>query len=271
MIICTGQVLWQDAIGVWIPGAPAPMATFGSLIVVLMLVLNQLSIGRWRFLHGVGRSPWLSVSAGTALAYVFVYLLPKLALSQQKLDGSMWVGAYGFWRNHLYLIALVGLVIYYCLDTLARRAVRQSQHQPRRGSLLLIVGVYGLYYLQLGYLVADVPRPGVGAYALIAGVLSLHLMGINHGLRDLHPARYESMLRWIYAGATLGGWLVGIFTTLPLATISILSAFIAGGIIYAALREELPSHQAANLVPFVSGVSLTTLAILGLQLLQNRV
>jgi len=66
-----------------------PMALLGSLFVVLVLMLNQLTIGRWHFLHGSARSPWLSVSAGTAIAYVFVYLLPKLALSQQKLDGSL--------------------------------------------------------------------------------------------------------------------------------------------------------------------------------------
>jgi len=252
-------------------GLSLPMATFGSLAVVLLLALNQLSIGRWHFLHGRDRSPWLSVSAGTALAYVFVHLLPKLALSQQKLDGALWVGVYGFWRNHLYLIALGGLVMYYCLDTLARRSVRRRQlgHQPRRGSLILIVGVYGLYYLQLGYLVADVPRPGIGAYLLIAGVLSVHLMGINHGLRDLQPARYDSLLRWVYAGTLLGGWLAGVLTELKLETISILSAFIAGGIIYAAMREELPAHDSARLVPFVLGVVVTTLAILGLQWLQT--
>jgi len=39
---------------------------------------------------------------------------------------------------------------------------------------------------------------------------------------------------------------------------------------YAALREELPSHESARLVPFVLGVSLTTLAILCLQLLPAR-
>jgi zinc transporter ZupT len=248
------------------------MATFGSLGVVLLLALNQLTIGRWRFLHGGERSPWLSASAGTALAYVFVHLLPKLALSQQKLDGALWTGAYGFWRNHLYLVALVGLVMYYCLDTMARRSVQRRElgQQTRRGSLILVVGVYGLYYLQLGYLVADVPRPGIAAYLLIAAVLSVHLMGINHGLRDLQPARYDSLLRWLYAGALLCGWLVGAVTELRFATISILSAFIAGAIIYAALREELPAHASARLVPFVLGAAVTTLAILGLHSLQMR-
>lgn len=253
-------------------GTALQIATFGSLLVVLALVLNQLTIGRWRFLQGAERSPWLSVSAGTALAYVFVHLLPKLALSQQKLDGSLWTGFYGFWRNHLYLIALVGLVMYYCLDTLARRSIQRRElgEQTHRGSLILIVGVYGLYYLQLGYLVADVPRPGIAAYLLIAAVLFVHLMGINHGLRDLQPARYDALLRWLYAGATLCGWVAGVVTELQLATISILSAFIAGGIIYAAMREELPASGSARLVPFVVGVLLTTLAILGLQLLQIR-
>ncbi|MEZ5559783.1 MAG: hypothetical protein R3E86_14725 [Pseudomonadales bacterium] len=247
------------------------MATFGSLAVVVLLVLNQLTIGGWRFLHGRARSPWLSVSAGTALAYVFVHLLPKLALSQQKLDGSLWVGAYGFWRNHLYLIALGGLAMYYCLDTLARRSVRRRElgRRAQRGSLILVVGVYGLYYLQLGYVVADVPRPGVGAYLLIAGVLSVHLMGINHGLRDLQPARYDSQLRWVYTASLVGGWLAGILTELKLETVSMLSAFIAGGIMYAAMREELPAHDSARLVPFVLGVTVTTLAILGLHWLQT--
>ena len=97
----------------------------------------------------------------------------------------------------------------------------------------------------------------------------MHLTGINHGLRHLQPERYDSLLRWIYAGSLLGGWLAGVLTELQIATVSILSAFIAGGIIYAALREELPAHGAARLMPFVLGVMVTTLAILGLQWLQR--
>jgi len=43
--------------------------------------------------------------------------------------------------------------------------------------------------------VADGLRPEIGAYLLITGVLSLHLLGINHGLRDLDEARYDAVLR----------------------------------------------------------------------------
>lgn len=243
------------------------MELFGSLAVVALLVLNQLSIGRWRFLHGSTRSPWLSVSAGTALAYVFVYMLPKLAKSQQKLDGALWEGFHGFWHNHLYLLALAGFVTYYCLDTAARRSVRlgATSHRRHQGSLPLLVGVYGLYFMQLGQLVADVPRPAPGYYLLVASILSVHLLGMNHGLRELDPHRYDRVLRWVYAGAMLAGWLVGALTNLPLAVTALLSAFIAGGITHAALREELPSHESAHLLPFVSGVVVTSLAILAVQ------
>ena len=62
------------------------LTSLSSFSVIAALAAIHITIGRWKWLDRTEHSPWLSVSAGAALAYVFVYLLPKIALTQSKLD-----------------------------------------------------------------------------------------------------------------------------------------------------------------------------------------
>jgi hypothetical protein len=57
----------------------------GSLAATLALCAVHITVKHWRFLEGPRGPIGLSVAAGTALAYVFTYLLPKLAVIQQEI------------------------------------------------------------------------------------------------------------------------------------------------------------------------------------------
>jgi len=54
-------------------------------VVVITLCAVHATIAHWRILRGPGKQVWLSLSAGAALAYVFTYLLPKLARIEDKI------------------------------------------------------------------------------------------------------------------------------------------------------------------------------------------
>ncbi|MGW8370436.1 MAG: hypothetical protein ACWGPN_17375 [Gammaproteobacteria bacterium] len=241
------------------------MAFWGSLSVVVVLALVHLTIGRWRFLRGDNASLWLSMSAGTALAYVFTYLLPKLADIQAELTDPTALRE-TLLRNHAYLFALAGLLTYFALQwsTEPRRGPNRKTLRPSIVILLQITG-YSFYSLQLGYLTADLPVPGVASYLLLAVVLGLHLMGIDHHLYQRAEHVYDRLLRYCYVAALVLGWLGGILTDVLETTVMYSSTFVAGGIIITAIREELPGHDDSRPGAFVLSVIAACTAILTIQ------
>lgn len=248
------------------------MNTLGSLLVIIALAGVHITIGRWHWLHRDKPSPWLGVSAGAAIAYVFVYLLPKLAIIQVKLVvvlNSMWTPLL---RNQTYLIALAGFVCFFWLaraDEIAERD--DAARRPSSINVLLLHTVgYGLYSLLIGLLIARLPRPDMISYVLAASVLGLHMMGVDHGVRSADPASYDRRLRWVFAGALLVGWSIGISTDGLDMTFSMINAFIGGGIIITAIQDELPHAAKTRFLPFVLGVVCTSAAILAVQIAQNK-
>lgn len=99
------------------------MDSVPSLIAALALAIVHASAGNLRFLHGTPRSRWLSLAGGVSVAYVFVHLLPELSEGQQVLAEAAG-GALGFLESHVYLVALLGLAVFYGLDRVALRARR---------------------------------------------------------------------------------------------------------------------------------------------------
>lgn len=106
--------------------APAPGTAVRSvaLIAALGLALVHLYAGKLRFLEGTPRSIWLSVAGGVSVAYVFVHLLPEVSEVQEVLTEALG-SALGFLENHGYLVALVGLVVFYGLERAAGRRRRR--------------------------------------------------------------------------------------------------------------------------------------------------
>jgi hypothetical protein len=242
------------------------MAVWGSLAVVVALALVHLTIGRWRFLRGPNAPTWLSISAGTALAYVFAYLLPKLGTIQTKLAGAGTV--HTLLRNHAYLLALVGLLTYFFLLWSIERQSARPRKTFRRIIALQIIG-YSFYSLQLGYLATELPVPGFASYFLVAAVLGLHLMGIDHYLHDWHPQAYDGLLRYFFIAALIGGWVGGILTDWLETAVMYSSTFVAGGIIITAIREELPGSEDGRPGAFFAAVLVACAAILTVQYLQT--
>ena len=54
--------------------------------------------------------------AAIGIAYAFLVLLPKLAVAQKILDGVAPETIYGFLVHNSYLVALLGLVIYFTIQ-----------------------------------------------------------------------------------------------------------------------------------------------------------
>jgi len=239
----------------------------GPFGVVLVLMYVHLTVDRWAFLRGKYGKTWLSIAAGTALAYVFTYLLPKLAKLQGKLADSERGEFFNFLNNHVYLLALFGLLTFFGLAQMANSHDRAREMQSPWVFVSLLLA-FGLYNFQLGYLAAEFHDPGYLSVLLAAVVLGVHIMGINHAIFHQYPVIYRKVLKWVFATAVFIGWAFGMLTSDIVIGMIVCNAFVAGGIIINSLHEELPGGSASNPLAFYLSVLVACCAILLFQHLQ---
>ena len=132
------------------------VVTVVSLLAVVGLVVVHLFSNRLRFLDGTPRSIWLSIAGGISVAYVFVHLLPELAEGQETIAEA--VGeSLAFLEHQIYLVALVGLAVFYGLARLATSSRRQRRRTGKEdstssGVFWLHIASFGVYNLLIGYL-----------------------------------------------------------------------------------------------------------------------
>lgn len=245
------------------------MNVLGSLSVVLLLVGVHWSVQRWRFLDGPRAHIWLSVSSGTALAYVFTYLLPKLATVQMSITTQLHNPLLTLFRHHAYLLALAGLMTFFLLDRSVQESAASKQTRPSNRVFGVQLIGFSLYNLQVGYLIADLPRPSLASYILVGLVFGLHLMGVDHHLYRHGKAAYQDTLRWYFMGATMVGWAIGVLTHALASVVMLVSTFIAGGVMILAIREELPDVRRSSPLAFVIAVSTASAVIIALQTWQS--
>jgi len=203
-----------------------------------------------KFLDTKKRNPLLSLASGVALAYVFIYLLPKIAYLQDK-PHNFTTGLLAIDQVLVWFMALLGLLAFYWLGWKAENDDTEEKLRKDK-TLYLQLGGFCAYYAQLGYTVTEYPIAG-GSALMVAVILLVHSLGINHGLRHLNKQRYDKLLRWCFALATFTGWLLGISIEGFSSNLPYWNAFIGGGIIITALREELPHQSETNFLPFLSG------------------
>jgi hypothetical protein len=233
--------------------------TVAALAAAVVLASVHVFAGRLRFLRRTPRSIWLSLAGGVSVAYVFVHLLPELASHQgvvERLTGR----SLGFVEHHVYLVALVGLVVFYGLERLTRGAEDASAAGP--GTFWINIGAFAAYNALVGYLLLHRESPGARALLFFAVAMVLHFVINDYGLRDRHRSRYEGRGRWLLAGSVLVGWGVGATTEVPALVLALLVSFLAGGVIMNVLKEELPPERKSRFLPFAVGVAAYSIVLL---------
>lgn len=243
-----------------------------TLSAVLVLCLVHLFVGRLRLGHGYHRSGWLSAAGGAAVAYVFVYLLPKLAAKQQVLMAARHGGLHGFLEHHVYLVALAGFVAYYGIDRAAELAkARAAASRPAHWVppiRYLQVAATAAYCALVSYIIADSPEIGLAPLALFDLAMALHFLSADWGLQERFRGAYEWIVRWILVAATLLGWVIGAVTVVDDTTVALWTAFLVGCIIINVMHEELPTEQHSRFLPFLAGVASYTALLLAIETLK---
>lgn len=241
------------------------MDTIG-IALAIFLGLVHIFADRIRRLCHIPPCWWMSIAGGVSTAYIFLDVFPELGESQLELEPV--IGPlFGYLEHHVYLLALVGLGLFYGLEKLAVRS-RRHRHKMQ-GEDWTGPGVFWVHTLSfasysaiLGYLLQEMEDHGLGSTLLLFIALALHFIVNDVGLREHHQRAYDRLGRWILAGAIVSGWLLGQAIEVSAAAIAATWALVSGGIILNVLKEELPENQESHFGAFAGGALIYALLLL---------
>jgi hypothetical protein len=239
-----------------------------SIISVILLSLVHVFVDRLRLLSEEKRNAWLSFSGGAAIAYVFVYLLPKLSHGQNVLASAAADHDFlDYLQRHAYLAALAGFMVYFAVALAAERLKRIAPDpgatEARVHPLEAIhIAGFAAYSLLIGYLVADAPWPGIAPLLLTTVAIVLHFLGSDHALCERYGEFYFRRIRWLLVAAVVVGWAIGVLTTVSAATVALWLSLLAGSIIINVIEDELPEEKHARFGPFLGGAAVFTALVL---------
>ena len=228
-----------------------------TAIAALLLAVTHLFAEKLNF-EVFPRSKWLSFAGGVSVAYIFMHLLPELQEWQEVLQEK--TQSLSFLRHQSYLIALLGLAIFYGLERAAKissashRDTDNEEMEESMSVFWLHIGSFGVYNALIGYLLTHREEESVMSLLLFTVAMAFHFLVNDYGLMDHYKDAYRKEGRWIVTAAVIGGWLVGALTDLPEVWISVVFAFVAGSTILNVLKEELPEERKSNFWTFSLGI-----------------
>lgn len=216
-------------------------------LVFKAIVLSLVHLSAWRFATSLQKydKPINSIGGGLAITYVFLVLLPELDMGHH------------FFGKKIYLLVLVSFILFYGLHKLRIRSTDDSKKY-------LIALAYSVIYNWL--LIYGMPESVFDSslhLALVTLAIGLHLLHTDITLIELDSARYRKSGRWILVLALMGG----LATRLSVNEVSemtndIITALLAGAVIYSVFNEELPEVEANNLRWFVLGIVLYSVIVM---------
>ncbi|MFW6359150.1 MAG: hypothetical protein ACOC0N_08085 [Chroococcales cyanobacterium] len=237
-----------------------------TLIAALGLVFIHLFAANLEFIEVIPRSKWLSLAGGASIAYIFVHVLPELQEGQQKFaeNGPLF---FAFLEHHIYLISLIGFIVFYGLEKLALISRQKNQEMNKEyvteeDVFWVHITSFSIYNALIGYLLVHREENGLWNLSIFFLAMALHFFVNDHGLREHHKHQYKYIGRWILASAIFGGWIIGQATNISESVIAMVFAFVAGGVVLNVIKEELPEERQSNFWAFFIGAFLYTTLLL---------
>jgi hypothetical protein len=227
----------------------APLTFAGALLLSGAFLLARYCR---RFTDRI-KHRWQALSAGVAVAYVFVNVIPELEEHRPIVAGTAMELVLSA-EKRIYLWALAGCIVFAGL----RRLEYHKPGDPRESNRATLVyrGVmagYSLYTLLLGYLLTHREDDTLLSLELFVFAMGLHLFMLDHELVEKFDCRYAQLGGYLLASCVLLGWLLGSLHAFPDSLTYRLFAFIVGGVVISAAHEELPGEENGRYLWFVGG------------------
>lgn len=159
-----------------------------TAICAIALVIVHLFSGKIRFLRATPCSRWLSFGSGVSVAYVFVHILPELSQAQVTIQSTLNIGL-AFLEHHVYLVALLGLAVFYGLERFASKSCQHSQ-KTGKGDITssevfwIHIASFAVYNALIGYLLVHREESGIKSLLFFSFAIALHFV-VNKDLISL--------------------------------------------------------------------------------------
>lgn len=256
---------WCIAVATEAPAALGETeAVWLGLLSVVALVALHLAAPWIRSLPGVPEWATASFAGGLAVAYVFLHLLPEVARGNEEFAELIGDGfaPTPLVELGLFAIALGGFLVYYALERWAQRS--SAAGSTTDGAFAVHVGALVLYNALIAYSLPANWRISPGFAVVFTIAMGLHFVLSDRGMEEHYGDRFD---RWpprlVLAGGLLAGWVASALLPPTRAVIlSIVTAFLAGGILLNVFKEEIPSTRRSHLAWFTAGLVLYA-AVLG--------
>jgi zinc transporter ZupT len=226
-----------------------------SLSAVVFLSLVHVLADLLRLKQQVPQKYWLSFADGISISYVFLGLLPKIIEGTDAMPESLGPMV-AVVKNNPFLPLLAGLVAFYGLE----RLVDKPEYEDKVDPSLSATGVrvwshlasYALYKAIIGYLIAKMADPVLISIFVLS--MAVHFLVVDYRMMEIHKGAYQKTGRWLLTLAIFIGWLVGVTTVIAPIIVTLLLAFVAGGIVLVVLEEEFSREHPSSFPAFLAAV-----------------
>ncbi len=218
------------------------------LLVTLFFVACHVLSPWISDLHRRARATVSSFSGGLASAYVFLHLIPEIS------EGGEVLGP------RIYFVLLVGLALYYGLEILIHR-----RRGIRHADATIHFGAAALYSSLLVFTLGQQLPASPALTVVFAVSMGLHLTSGDFGLQERYEEIFVRKGRYILAVAVLAGYALNLVREPHEEAVDVLTAMLAGFMIFDIFRKELPEFHEARFAPFLLGMGsfLATHVLLG--------
>ena len=222
------------------------------------LFLSTVLFVGWRLTPSIGhgRRRVASASAGVAVAYVFIYMLPELNEAGDAFVEATRRLSLPLPEYRVYAAALVGFVLMFGVEHLrkwSRRNPEAGRESADVRTFRLHVGGFAVYAGLVSLTMAESAARGELPVALYCLAMGLHFVGAAGDLYVEHGPLYMNPGRYMLAAAVLAGWALGTLLRVPPVTFYTLLGLVSGGVVVNSMIMELPSEKDGRFWPFVCG------------------
>lgn len=225
-----------------------------NLLVALGLSFIHLSSKHFK-LHYISVNQFTSFVGGISLAYVFFHLIPTLQAYEHEIMETFQVNE----QNASHLIfgsMLAGIVVFYFLEIglksshlkLAKKDFSTS------GIFWAHIGSYFLYNFIIGILLSNQRFETTFTALFYLFAIGVHFLTNDWVLRHHFEKLYDNYGLKLLVAAVLLGWIIGLNSHISHTYIGLLEAFVAGGLVLNALKDELPACKGNGMTSFFVGL-----------------
>ena len=229
-------------------------------------VLALPALDRAEALSGRVRRRLVSASAGASVAYVFIDVLPELALQHRVVTEAAGAAGLLFAEQRVYVLALLSFVLFYGLEhlVLADRAQRDetgASHDEARFFPAHVLA-FGGYSALIGDLLVERAARGPVTLAIYTLAMAVHFVIVAHALSERFRRPYARWGRWVLGASVLAGWALGASARISDVTFARLFAVLAGGVVITSVQGELLGEREGRFWPFLLGALIFAVALM---------